>query len=296
MPNDKRLALGAHSFTTSSGATLTYFVHGKGPRVLVNVAPGWGCASVLYQNSFTFLEQDFTVVHLEVRGTRGSAFPDDLLLMSSWHMSEDIDALRIHLGLDALEGLVGHSNGGGIATWYAIRYPTRLRKLVLVDSQLLGPEADAVREPATKAILRTRSERVAVEAYETYDPGAIATDEDFGRALDDILPLYFAKPERDIDHFKHHVFTNIPQAACAQALFAAERHHGSHVEELSKLVAPTLIIFGRDDFICPIAVGEFLHERVPASTLSIIEDSGHFPWIEQNQAFARIFLPFFGLQ
>ncbi|KZV86041.1 alpha/beta-hydrolase [Exidia glandulosa HHB12029] len=296
MSIDQRLSPGAHSFVTSSGATLTYFVHGTGPRTVVNAAPGWGCASVLYQNSFTFLNDAFTFVHLELRGTRGSSFPKDLSLMSSWHMSEDIEALRVHLGIDVLDGLLGHSNGGAIALWYAIRYATRLRRLVLLDSQLLGPDADAVGAPATDAILADRSERDAVAAYKTYNPAAIDTDEAFGRALDDTLPLYFAKPTRDMQHFKDHIFTNTPQAACGQAQWPAERQHPDQVGQLSEVRASTLVVVGREDFICPVSVSEMLATRMAGAKLVIVEDSGHFPWIEQQERFASIFESFFGVQ
>ncbi|KZV91162.1 alpha/beta-hydrolase [Exidia glandulosa HHB12029] len=138
MPTDSGdLAVGAHAFTTSTNATLTYFVTGTGPLVLVNVAPGWGCASGLYHNSFGQEIYDaFTFVHLEYRGTHGSSFPEDMAQMSSWHMAEDVEHLREHLGLEQVD-VLDHSNGGVIALWYAIRFPTRVRRLVLMCSNLV---------------------------------------------------------------------------------------------------------------------------------------------------------------
>ncbi|KZV91170.1 alpha/beta-hydrolase [Exidia glandulosa HHB12029] len=293
MSIDQRLSPGAHSLVTPSGATLTYFVHGTGPLTIVNTAPGWGCASVLYQNSFTFLNDAFTFVHLELRGTRGSSFPEDLSLMSSWHMSEDIEALRVHLGIDVLDGLFGHSNGGAIALWYAIRYVTRLRRLVLLDSQLLGPDADAVGAPATDAILADRSERDAVAAYKTYNPAAIDTDEAFGRALDDTLPLYFAKPARDMQHFKDR--TN--------EVLAPDDHEcqRTYFGQLTDLVRVLLLRgpLGLDarslGSICEdvIPVSEMLATRIAGGKLAIVDDSGHFPWIEQQERFASIVKSFF---
>ncbi|EJD41421.1 alpha/beta-hydrolase [Auricularia subglabra TFB-10046 SS5] len=285
---DKLLSQGSHSFTTAAGATLTYFVRGGGPRTLVNVAPGWGCASVLYQNSFRFLEDVFTFVHLETRGTRGSSFPADLSQMSSWHMSEDIDALRAHLGLEALDSLMGHSNGGSIATWYAIRFPTRVRKLVLVDTQAFGQQAQEVAGPATEAILAARPERDCVAAYSPYDPAAMTTDEAFGAALDAILPLYFAYPDKYLAYFKNEVFTNVPQAKCVQNQWPAEDQHRDQVEQLGGIRAETLVVVGREDFICPVPASELIVGRIPNAKLEIVEGSGHFPWIEQETSFESI--------
>ncbi|KZV91169.1 alpha/beta-hydrolase, partial [Exidia glandulosa HHB12029] len=255
MPIDHRLSSGAHSFMTPSGATLTYFVHGKGPRTLVNVAPGWGCASVLYQNSFTFLNDSFTFVHLEPRGTRGSSFPDDLTLMSSWHMSEDIESLRVHLGIAVLDGLIGHSNGGCIVAWYAIRFPQHVRSLVLLDSQLLGPDADSVRIPATNAILDARPEREAVEAFRGgRGPQHIPDDAAFAKAMDACLPLYFARPSRDMPRFKSKLFTNVPQIKCWAAQDRVEGQYSEQDSQLDKIEARTLVVLGREDFICPVPV------------------------------------------
>ncbi|EJD46597.1 alpha/beta-hydrolase [Auricularia subglabra TFB-10046 SS5] len=286
------LTPGAHAFTTASGATLTYYVKGTGPRLLVNVAPGWGCASELYQNSFGFLERDFTVVHLEVRGTRGSSFPADLGDMSSWHMAEDVEALRVHLRRDALD-VLGHSNGGCIAVWYASRFPVRVRKLVLVDAQLLGSSAASA--PATKRILDARPDRGAVEAWERWGKtgrSTARTDDDFAAGLDSFLALYVAKPERDLAAVKA-AFTNKSQIACSKAQGAAEGQHPDQKPELSKVIASTLVIVGREDFICPVPVSKLLAAGIRDSRLHIIEDAGHFGWIEQQAEFSRVVCYFF---
>ncbi|EJD50118.1 alpha/beta-hydrolase [Auricularia subglabra TFB-10046 SS5] len=294
MPVSNRFSPGAHSFITSSGATLTYVVAGQGPRLLVNVAPGWGCGSPLYQNSFTFLQDCFTYLHLEVRGSRGSSFPDEPSHMSSWHMSEDIEALRIYLGLDAFDGLAGHSNGGCIALWYAVRHPTRVLNLVLLDTSVLGPDADAVGKPATKAILDARPDRDVVEAAGRFDIDKYETDEDFGKAMESILPLYVARPERDLARFKE-CMSNLPQIKCAKAHFPAEKAHSDQDGQLNLVRARVLIVVGREDFVCPVPVSELIRQRIAGATLSIVDDSGHLPWIEQPDIFERLLKSFYGL-
>ncbi|EJD41706.1 alpha/beta-hydrolase [Auricularia subglabra TFB-10046 SS5] len=286
---------GAHTFTTKLGETFSYFVTGRGPRLLLNVAPGWGCASIMYQNSFGFLERDFMIVHLEVRGTRGSSFPQDLAQMSSWHMAEDVEALREHLGLETIDSLSGHSNGGCIALWYAIRHPKRVRHLVLLDSQLLGSEADKVGRAAMEAILATRPEREAIEALNDADPAKILTDEQFGEVLNKVLPLYFAQPARDLARFQKELFTNTPEAKPMRTQAAVEGQHSKQDTQLDKITAKALIIVGRGDFICPVEVSELIDRRVRSSTLHVVEDSGHFPWIEQQGRVWPIIKSFYGI-
>ena len=66
--------------------------------------------------------------------------------MGSVDMANDLEALRMHLGLSEIS-ILGHSNSGAIALAYAVRYP------VLIDSQVLGLSAVA----DTQRILQDRS-------------------------------------------------------------------------------------------------------------------------------------------
>lgn len=287
MNTSSPLLPGAHAFTTTSGATLTYYVTGAGPSLLVNVSPGWGCASALYQNSFGFLEPNFTIVHFEPRGTRGSSFPDDLSAMSSWDMSEDVESLRVHLEKDTIGSLLGHSNGGCIATWYASRYPDRVDKLVLVDSQLLG--SGSVSAPATQAILDARPDRESVDAWENWKKtaGTVETDDEFAAGLSSFFALYVARPEKSLAAVKA-AFTNKPQIACRKAQGAAEGRHPDQKPELGKITASTLVIVGREDFICPVPVSELISAGIKNSRLQIIDNTGHFPWIEEKNMFSQV--------
>ncbi|KZV87501.1 alpha/beta hydrolase fold protein [Exidia glandulosa HHB12029] len=282
------LPIGAHSFSTATGATLTYFVAGHGPHLLVHIAPGWGAASVMYQNTFTHLEDTFTFVYIEVRGTRGSSFPEDLSEMSSWHMAEDVEALRVHLGRETID-VSGHSNGGCIALWYASRFPTHVRKLVLLEAQVYGAGVGA---EATKAILEGRPDKEVVGAFVNLNLGAVEDDEAFGAAMGGFLPLYVAKPERDLETFKA-AFTNIPQVKCIKTQAMAEAQHADQAEHLSKITAQTLVIVGRHDFITPVPVSELIVSRVPNATLHIFEDSGHLPWVEEKDKFYAVVRAFF---
>jgi proline iminopeptidase len=73
----------------------------------------------------------------------------DSTQMSTAVMADDIDRLRSYLGLDSIY-LMGHSHGGAIALDYAERYPQRVRKVVLIDAEVLDDQANS----ATDAFLR----------------------------------------------------------------------------------------------------------------------------------------------
>ncbi|MFC1923348.1 alpha/beta fold hydrolase [Chloroflexota bacterium] len=59
------------------------------------------------------------------------------------------------------------------------------------------------------------------------------------------------------------------------------------VSQLDKIRVPTLILTGRDDFICPPSQAEIMHKGIPNSELVILEHSGHFPHFEETNAFFK---------
>lgn len=58
-------------------------------------------------------------------------------------------------------------------------------------------------------------------------------------------------------------------------------------EEVSKITAPTLLIWGKNDTITPPFVGEEFHKLIPNSTLLFIDQCGHAPMMEQPEEFNR---------
>jgi sigma-B regulation protein RsbQ len=59
-------------------------------------------------------------------------------------------------------------------------------------------------------------------------------------------------------------------------------------EKLGKVHVPTLIIWGRDDVLIPLAMGEQLHQGIAGSQMIVIDGTGHIPMVgkpvEFNQA------------
>jgi pimeloyl-ACP methyl ester carboxylesterase len=54
---------------------------------------------------------------------------------------------------------------------------------------------------------------------------------------------------------------------------------------LDQIVVPTAVIWGRQDGIIPLAVGEALAGRIRGAELSVIEQCGHLPHVEQPSEF-----------
>ena len=170
---------------------------GDGP-VLFLVPPGWGVASVYLQRAFSPLAKHLRLVFIDTRGSGFSGRPADAMQMGSVNMADDLEALRVHLGLPEIS-ILGHSNSGAISLAYAQRYPERVNKLVLIDSQVLGLSAAA----DTQRILQERSTdprfKEATRVVSTFFTGQMnpaASDESLEAFIAQVLPSTFTVRRR----------------------------------------------------------------------------------------------------
>ncbi|MEO7057986.1 MAG: alpha/beta hydrolase [Caldimonas sp.] len=56
--------------------------------------------------------------------------------------------------------------------------------------------------------------------------------------------------------------------------------------DLSKLVAPVLVLQSSNDFIAPLAVGEYMRDHLPNAMLRVVENNGHCPHLSAPGASA----------
>jgi 3-oxoadipate enol-lactonase len=74
--------------------------------------------------------------------------------------------------------------------------------------------------------------------------------------------------------------------ACCEALSTLDQR-----ELLPKISSPTLVIAGRQDLATPVAAAEFIRDRIPGASLTIL-DAAHISNIEQPHAFAEAVIGF----
>jgi proline iminopeptidase len=262
-----------------NGLKLWFKVSGRGPVCLMPT-PAWGPSSDLYFRTLQRLEDIFTVVYLDSRGTGRSARAKSPAQYTWDHLVSDLDALRAYLRLDSI-WLMGHSEGGTQVLHYATRFPDRVRGLVLLSTTAV---ADAESEADTEArMMRRRGQAWFPDAVKALRASA-GTDAEMAANVRAFLPLYWSDPSRIDKHREHFEATSMSvQAAAGQS--ASRRYPFDVRAQLRQVMAPALIVVGDDDFICSPAAARRLHLSLPNSKLLLIEGAGHFPWLEQPEAF-----------
>jgi proline iminopeptidase len=185
----------------------------------------------------------------------------------------DADALREHLGFEEI-AVLGYSFGGFVALEYALRYPERISHLILLDT---APTFDYEEEIEANA----RRKGATQEQLEALDASAEDEGESW-RLWKVIEPLYFCTFDADLaERVMGKTVISVEAADVGDAIIEG----WDLTPRLGEVSAPTLILVGRDDFVCPPSQAKIMHEGIPNSQLAIFENSGHFTHVEEPEAF-----------
>ena len=271
------------SFTTADGRKLTYRKIGHGPVLVCH--PGGPGFSSTYFGDLAALWEQFTLIMLNPRGTGGSSRPADRRAYQIDDYVADLEALRMHLGLERML-LLGHSHGGVVAQAYAAQHPGRVGALVLASTL---PRFAAEQEKAMKAGMEKRSNQPwyqdALSALEEEQAGNFDTDEQMAELVFRELPLYFAHYGPAEAGYLDTLKTEALNADTLR-LFNQEILTTFDLRDrLPKITAKTLVITGDEDFICgPVCAAEIC-SAIPGARKVIVEDAGHMLFVEQPQLF-----------
>ena len=202
--------------------------------------------------------------------------------------ARDGDPARWTLGLGPIVS-IGTSYGGMVGMAHAARYPDSVSHLILVVTAAHGGFIRRAREILAE---RGTQEQQAITAA-LWD-GGFRSEEDVRRFHTVMGPLY----SRRFDIQK-------AGPALARLPYAPEplnRAFGPDGflrrfdlrPELARITAPTLIIAGRHDWICPPEFSEEIHRLIPGSRLEIFEESSHSIRADEPERLMAAILDFVG--
>jgi proline iminopeptidase len=226
--------------------------------------------------AFKPLTDSLQMVYFDHRGQGRSARGDKRLYNLDENV-EDMEALRLHLGLGPIVSM-GTSYGGMVAMAHAAHYPASVSHLVLmVTAAHAGFNARARQIVAE----RGTPEQIAVCAQ--LWAGQLDTDEKLRNYYEVMGPLYALK------------FDPVAAAAGrARGILAPDAINqafapGGFLQtydlrpELAAITAPTLIIAGQQDWICPPEFSQEIHRLIPHSQLQVFENSSHSLRVDEPQ-------------
>ncbi|WP_446041180.1 alpha/beta fold hydrolase [Streptomyces sp. SID1121] len=264
------------TFSAPDGTRLAYRTIGDGDPVIC--VPG-GPADSAYLGDLGGLAAHRRLIVLDLRGTGGSAIPEDTSSYRCDRLVDDVEALRDHLGL-VRPDLLGHSGGANIAVQYAARHPENIRGLALITP---GPAAVGitVTGETRRALARLRED-------EPWFPPAFtaleAITEGTGTDWDAVAPFFSGRWDAEA---RRHQAASRPANQEAVALFCAD---GAFTPEATRTAlaahqGPVLLLAGEFDLNTPpSAVAEYAG-LFPDATYVVQPGAGHYPWLDDAERF-----------
>lgn len=244
-----RLAYGGfhNEYTTIRGNRIHYYEGGRGAPVLL--VHGLGSRAEDWANLMPQLKQaGFHVYAIDLLGYGRSAKPAN----AAYTIPEEAQYIEEFLAQRNLEkvNLIGWSMGGWIAMRVALDDPQRIGRLVLCD-------AAGIRfEPSFKPADMEPTTIPAVQhLYNLLMPQPTS------------VPDFLAR-----DMIRKFERLNWVVDRSARAMFSGVDLLDG---KLGELQMPTLIVWGKQDHLIPLATGIALHQQIPQSTLQVYDGCGH---------------------
>jgi pimeloyl-ACP methyl ester carboxylesterase len=234
-----------------NGVQIYYEEHGEGIPILLT--HGYCASSRMWRGQVEAFSGDHRLITWDLRGHGQSDSPEEISEYTEAVAVDDMAALLDTCGIErAVIG--GHSLGGYLSLAFRLKYPERVRALVLLGS---GPGY--------------RSD----EAREGWNQNC----EERARAFE----------EKGLDALGEGTEVQDAQHRSAEGLARAARGTLKQVdarvmESLKGIVTPTLVVVGEKDrpFL---GASEYMAKKIPSAVRVVIEDAGHAANMQQPEVF-----------
>jgi pimeloyl-ACP methyl ester carboxylesterase len=244
-----RLAFGGfhNEYTTIRGNRIHYYEGGSGgPVILVH---GLGSRAEDWANLMPQLKQaGFHVYAIDLLGYGRSAQPAN----AAYSISEEAQYVEDFIAQRGLQkvNLIGWSMGGWVSMRVALDVPERIGRLVLCNSA-------GIRFEPTFTMF-------------DFEPTTVP-------AVRHLYNLLMPRPTEMPDFLARDMVRKFQQSDWVVDRTARSMFHGDDLLDgkLGALQMPTLIIWGRQDHLIPLATGVAMHAQIPQSVLQIYDGCGH---------------------
>jgi proline iminopeptidase len=221
------------------------------------------------------LAERMQLVYFDHRGQGRSARGDPAKYNLDENV-EDMEALRRHLGLGAIVS-IGTSYGGMVALAHAARYPAAVSHLIAIVTAAHGGFIRRAQE-----ILEERGTPEQREVSAPVWQGAMMDRAQMQRFYAVMGPLYSRRHDPAAAAAGHERTLHEPEPL--NRAFGGFLRDFDLRPELGRITAPTLVIAGRHDWICPPEFSEEIARLVPRAELRIFENSSHSIRADEPQA------------
>lgn len=281
-----------------------YELEGSGtPVVIVNGGPGAGHR--VFLGWFSYLKaHGYQLVYFDDIG-RGRSTRDIEGKFTPQMTVDDIEALRSHLGAEKIV-VMGHSYGGIPAMQYALQYPDRVERLVMLNASY-DAASQQMNVDHVSHWIKTKYPEQWEKILKLREQGMLSSEDEYLDLIYDSaagreLQWYNRENRKGLrkypsddprDRFNLQVYFDIagndPEWKIEGTLA------GLTIEDkLEGYNIPTLITGGRADKVSTPELVYRLYKMLPegVATFEMFEKSGHWPWAEEVEKFEKVLTAF----
>lgn len=245
------------------------------PIVLIH---GTGASLQTFDGWTSTLSKDRRVIRMDLPGYGLTGpFPDRDYSIENYvsFLKQFLDSMGIETCV-----LAGNSLGGGIAWRFTSKYPETVERLILIDSTGYPDEAESLpiafevaKIPIVKNLFKFITPRLVARSSleNVYSDKTKVTDELVDRYFD--LTLREGNREAFVDRFE-------------------AKKDTTAYRKIKEITQSTLVLWGEDDRLKPIAAAYRFHSDLPNDTLVILPNLGHVPMEEDPEESLKPVLTF----
>ncbi|ETL79374.1 prolyl aminopeptidase, variant 1, partial [Phytophthora nicotianae] len=263
--------------------------YGK-PVIMVHGGPGAGCSASMRRYHDPRV---YRIILLDQRGSGRSKPHASLEDNTTWHLVEDMEKLRRHLGIDKWQ-VFGGSWGSTLSISYAVTHPTRVTELVLrgifhlrkleIDfyyqhgANFIYPDRweayrDAIPEEERGDFVKAYHKRLTSDDPKVRIPAALAWTT-WEKTTSNLIPpsdaadksMDEAKFAEAFARIENHYFVN-------KGFFPNDEFLNENAYKIRHI--PTVIVQGRYDVVCPMKTAWDFHKAFPEADFRVVQTAGH---------------------
>ncbi|MDQ0464583.1 pimeloyl-ACP methyl ester carboxylesterase [Caulobacter ginsengisoli] len=258
----------SHYVDLGEGVRVHYRDDGDPKAPVIVLVHGFGDSFLTWEGWIKALSPHYRVITLDLPGhglTRAPATyapePD--------RYADLIDAFAAKLDLPPF-AIAGNSMGGGVAWRFALRHPQRLTALVLVDAAGWAPPANSPPPPLAFKVMQSGFGKFLLKTIETRPLTAQGLKADV--VDQSLITPAFVDRWVEVQRAPGH-------RPILMAVFTA-RQAPATKETLAKITTPTLVLWGEQDHLIPVANAKAFADAIGGAKLIIYPDAGHLPQFE----------------
>jgi len=255
-----------------STGEITYVDLGEGDGPPILFLHGLGGNWQNWLENLPRAAQERRTIALDLPGFGTSPMPSEEISISLY--ARLVDELLERLGIGSAV-IVGNSMGGFVSADLAINYPARVERLVLAAAA--GISVTTLRRRPTLTFFRVNGLISAVTLARSH---AVIARPRLRHAL---LSTVIRHPSR----LRADVLLEIMPGSNAPGFMPALEALLDYdfTDRLDEVGCPTLLVWGREDILVPVADAEEFERRLPDAHKVVFDETGHMPMLERPGEF-----------